>query len=39
VWSDCQQFLDRMVADRERHSDVLDRSIRSAQGLLQRFGL
>jgi hypothetical protein len=39
VWSDCQQFLDRVVADRERHSDALDRSIRSAQGLLQRFGL
>jgi 1-acyl-sn-glycerol-3-phosphate acyltransferase len=39
VWSDCQQFLDRVVADRERHSDALDRAIRSAQGLLQRFGL
>jgi len=39
VWSDCQDFLDRVVADRERHSDALDRSIRGAQGLLQRFGL
>src|SRR4029077_6404162 len=36
VWSDCQQFLVRVVADRERHSDALDRAIRSAQGLLQR---
>jgi hypothetical protein len=39
VWSECQQFLDRVVADRERHSDTLDRSIRGAQALLQRFGL
>jgi hypothetical protein len=39
VWSECQQFLDRVVADRERHSDALDGSIRSAQGLLQRLGL
>ena len=39
VWSDCQQFLDRVVADRECHSDALDRSVRSAQGLLQRLGL
>jgi len=31
--------LDRVVADRERHSDALDRSIRGAQALLQRFGL
>jgi len=39
VWSECQQFLDRVVADRERHSDALDRSIRGAEGLLRRFGL
>jgi hypothetical protein len=39
VWSECQQFLDRVVADRERHSDTLDRSIRGAQAFLQRFGL
>jgi hypothetical protein len=39
VWSDCQHFLDRVVADRERHSDMLDRSIRGAQALLQGLGL
>jgi len=39
VWSECQQFLDRVVADRKRHSDTVDRSIRGAQALLQRFGL
>jgi len=39
VWSECQQFLDRVVADRDRYSDTLDRSLRGAQALLQRFGL
>jgi acyltransferase-like protein len=39
VWSECQHFLDRVVAERERHSDTLDRSIRGAQGLLHGLGL
>jgi hypothetical protein len=39
VWSECQDFLDRMVASRARYSDPLDRSIRAAQRLLQGVGL
>jgi hypothetical protein len=39
VWSECQRFLDRVVADRARYSDPLDRSIRAAQRLLQGVGL
>jgi 1-acyl-sn-glycerol-3-phosphate acyltransferase len=39
VWSDCQRFLDRVVADRARYSDPIDRSIRGAQRVLQDIGL
>ena len=39
VWNDCQRFLDRVVANRARYSDALDRSIRSAERLLERIGL
>jgi hypothetical protein len=39
VWSDCQRFLDRVVADRERYSDRLDRTVRGAERLLQSIGL
>jgi hypothetical protein len=39
VWSECQRFLDRVVANRARYSDPLDRSIRAAQRLLQGVGL
>jgi hypothetical protein len=39
VWNDCQHFLDRVVADRARYTDALDRSIRGAERLLERIGL
>jgi len=39
VWRECQQFLDRVVANRSRYSDRLDRSIRSAQHLLHSLGV
>ena len=39
VWRDCQAFLDRVVANRARYSDPLDRSIREAQRVLQSIGL
>ena len=39
VWSDCQRFLDRVVASRAEYSDALDRSIRGAERLLQGTGL
>ena len=39
VWSDCQRFLDRVVADRARHSDRLDRAVRGAERMLQGLGL
>src|SRR5262249_61847355 len=39
VWNDCQRFLDRVVANRERYTDALDRSIRGAERSLERIGL
>jgi 1-acyl-sn-glycerol-3-phosphate acyltransferase len=39
VWSDCQRFLDRVVTDRARYSDRLDRAVRGAERLLQGIGL
>jgi hypothetical protein len=39
VWSDCQRFLDRVVADRARYSDGLDGAVRGAERLLQGIGL
>jgi hypothetical protein len=39
VWSDCQRFLDRVVADRARYSDRLDGAVRGAERLLQGIGL
>ncbi|HZR80083.1 MAG TPA: 1-acyl-sn-glycerol-3-phosphate acyltransferase [Candidatus Binatia bacterium] len=39
VWSECQDFLDREVAHRARHSDFVDRGVRGAERLLQRLGL
>jgi hypothetical protein len=36
VWHGCQRFLDRVVAQRARYSDALDRSIRDTERLLQR---
>jgi hypothetical protein len=39
VWNDCQRFLDRVVANRARYTDALDRSIRGAERRLQRMGL
>src|SRR5262245_43247429 len=39
VWSECQRFLDRVVADRERYSDRLDRAVRDAERLLHGIGL
>ena len=39
VWSECQRFLDGVVADRARYSDPVDSAIRSAQRLLQAIGL
>ena len=39
VWDDCQRFLDRVVANRTRYTDALDRSIRDAEHLLERIGL
>jgi 1-acyl-sn-glycerol-3-phosphate acyltransferase len=39
VWDDCQRFLDRVVADRTRYTDALDRSVRGAERLLERIGL
>jgi len=39
VWDDCQRFLDRVVANRARYTDALDRSIRGAERLLERIGL
>ena len=39
VWSDCQRFLDRVVADRARYSDRLDRAVRGAERLIQGIGL
>jgi len=39
VWSECQRFLDRMVADRARYSDCLDDAVRGAERLLQGIGL
>jgi 1-acyl-sn-glycerol-3-phosphate acyltransferase len=39
VWNDCQRFLDRVVANRARYSDALDRSIRHGQQLLHGIGV
>jgi hypothetical protein len=39
VWDDCQRFLDRVVANRGRCTDALDRSIRGAERLLERITL
>jgi 1-acyl-sn-glycerol-3-phosphate acyltransferase len=39
VWDDCQRFLDRVVADRARYTDTLDRSVRGAERVLERIGL
>jgi hypothetical protein len=39
VWRKCQQFLDRVVADRFRYTDPLDRSIRMGQRVLHGIGL
>ena len=39
VWSDCQQFLDGVVAKRARYSDGLDRAVRSVERVLQGIGL
>lgn len=39
VWHDCQRFLDRVVANRARYTDALDRSIRGTERLLERIGL
>src|SRR5262245_18412124 len=39
VWDDYQPFLDRVVANRARYTDALDRSIRYAVRLLERIGL
>jgi len=39
VWHDCQRFLDDAVAARDEYSDPLDRSVRRAEQLLQRFRL
>ena len=39
VWSQCQRFLDRVVADRARYSDRLDRTVRGAERLLQGIGV
>jgi hypothetical protein len=39
AWDDCQRFLDRVVVNRARYTDALDRSIRGAEHLLERIGL
>jgi 1-acyl-sn-glycerol-3-phosphate acyltransferase len=39
VWTDCQRYLDRAVADRARYSDRVDRAVRGAERLLQGIGL
>jgi hypothetical protein len=39
VWSDCQRFLDGVVADRTRYSDRLDRAVRGTERLLQGIGV
>lgn len=38
VWQECQKFLDRSVASRDRHTDWLDRGLRGLQSLLHRLG-
>ncbi len=39
VWRECQGFLDRAVARRQRDSDWLDGGIRSAQRVLHHLGI
>lgn len=39
VWRECQALLDAAVARRSRYSDPLDRGLRSAQNLLQNWGV
>jgi len=39
IWTDCQRFLDGVVASRDTYSDALDRSIRGAERLLQGLAL
>ncbi len=38
VWQECQKFLDRSVANRDRLTDPLDRGVRDFQRLLHRLG-
>ncbi len=38
VWQKCQKFLDHAVANRDRHTDLLDRGVRGLQNLLHRLG-
>jgi len=37
VWQQCQRFLDDVIDSREQYSDGLDRLVRRAERLLQRF--
>ncbi|MEW6272762.1 MAG: 1-acyl-sn-glycerol-3-phosphate acyltransferase [Thermodesulfobacteriota bacterium] len=39
IWAECQTFLDRQVAHRERSSDWLDRGVRRGQAVLQWLGV
>ena len=38
AWQECQKFLDRAVANRDQHTDLLDRGVRGLQSLLHRLG-
>ena len=38
VWSECQHFLDQVVARRERYADLADRTVRAGATWLQRLG-
>ncbi|MBI3770140.1 MAG: 1-acyl-sn-glycerol-3-phosphate acyltransferase [Deltaproteobacteria bacterium] len=39
LWAECQALLDRVVAERERESDLVDRTCRAATAVLRRFGI
>ena len=38
VWRECQKFLDNAVANRDRHTDLLDRGVPGLQNPLHRLG-
>jgi hypothetical protein len=39
VWAECQAYLDRVVARRDRQAPWIDRMVRGAERLLQRIGV